>query len=74
MTLLACMVLLASQHTYAQDSTALINKAWMAYASDTSLTYRQIATRCDSHFAAAGFTVVPDDADNGKDRDGTRLY
>jgi hypothetical protein len=40
---------------YGQDRTAPINRTWRIIASDTSLTYGQITSVCDSLFALAGF-------------------
>ena len=55
-------------HAHAQD-TAAINTLWPRYAGDTSLTYQQIVTICDSMFAAAGYPVFPDSS--GTDNDST---
>ncbi len=40
--------------SYGQDSTIQTNR-WRTYASDTSITYRQIVILCDSLFALAGY-------------------
>lgn len=46
--------------SYSQDTTAAINFTWPENASDTSLTFVQIATICDSMFAQAVYTVFTD--------------
>jgi len=70
--LMACLLLLAASAAHGQDSTALINKTWSAYASYTSLTFRQIVSNCDSQFALAGYPDTTRDANNpeGHDEDG----
>ena len=82
--LMVCLLAFAINLCVAQDSTALINTTWTNYASDTSLTFRQIITTCDSQFAAAGYPVFPDTAtggggsymsvDSGADEDGSPFY
>ncbi len=63
--LIACMAVLTANFSYAQDSTALINTTWLRYANDTSLTYRQIVTTCDSLYVLAGYPVFPDTTHSG---------
>ncbi len=62
--LAACILLLAANFSFAQDSTATINSTWPVYATDTSLTFRQIVITCDSLFALAGY---PDTTGDGAD-------
>ncbi|MBX2905457.1 MAG: hypothetical protein KF744_05425 [Taibaiella sp.] len=54
-TLLVCAILVAFAGR-AQDADAPINIAWHAYAADTSRTFYDIVTYCDSMFALAGYT------------------
>lgn len=54
--LVVCLLAFATHLCHAQDSTATINISWQGYANNTSLTYRQIITTCDSLFALAGYT------------------
>ncbi len=58
-TLLAFGLIVVA-YCYGQDSTATINSSWKRYAADTSRTYQQIVTTCDSLFALAGYPVFPD--------------
>lgn len=59
------MLMLATNLCYAQDSTAIINTSWQGYANNTSLTYRQIITTCDSLFALAGYTDTMHSEEDG---------
>ena len=44
-TIMVALLLLATHLTYAQDSTALINKSWISYATNTSPHSSAFATR-----------------------------
>lgn len=53
--LLVCAILVACAGR-AQDADAPINTTWHIYAADTSRTFYNIVTFCDSMFALAGYT------------------
>ncbi|PQJ10503.1 hypothetical protein CJD36_011035 [Flavipsychrobacter stenotrophus] len=58
--LLLAFVLFISFASKGQDTTAVINTNWPNIARDTSLTYEQIATICDSLFKQAGYSLTED--------------
>ncbi len=64
--LLAYFIALAN-FSYAQDADAPINSLWKKIASDSTLTYQQIVSTCDSMFAEAGYPVFPDTSNNNND-------
>ena len=58
--IIAIVMAFTAQTAQGQDTTAAINFTWPHYAADTTLTFRQIVTTCDSLFALAGYAVYPD--------------
>ena len=61
-------------HASAQQDTPVVH--WEVYAQDTSLTYRQIVTACDSLFALAGITdtAAADTAETDKENSAYANY
>ena len=58
--LLLATLICSVQCAHAQDFGAPINRDWVRYAGDTSLTYLQITHICDSLFLLAGFPPAAD--------------